>query len=102
MKNNYLIYANASLKHILEISNINSKDDNKNERLKNQLMITNINPYFSHTTETIKGSSTNVWQFLTKNEKGATYELKGNASRCDEELPSTKKYITLNQVKVNF
>ena len=61
VKNNHLLYTNSALKHILDIPNINSKEDIKNEKLKKALMYTNINPYFSHTTETVKGSSTNVW-----------------------------------------
>lgn len=61
-----------------------------------------INPYFNHTTETVKGSSSNVWQFVQKNERGATYEFKSTAKKYDEERLATKKYITLNQVQVNF
>jgi hypothetical protein len=42
-----------------------------------------------------------VWQFLAKNERGATYELPSSQNRYDEEQPMHTKYVTLNQVNVN-
>lgn len=48
--------------------------------------------------------STNIWQFLARNEKGATFELPFISHFDDEKTPmgsASKKYITLNQVNVN-
>lgn len=42
-------------------------------------------------------NSTNIWQFLARNEKGATFELPILNFFDDEKAqPATKKYITLN------
>lgn len=63
-------------------------------------METQIIPYLGK-RDTSKNQSTNVWQFLAKNEKGATFELPSNAVKYDEEKRYQNKYITLNQVNVN-
>lgn len=53
------------------------------------------------------GNSTNVWQFLARNEKGATFEMPfyNQYDGDNEKTPGggmpSKKYITLNQVNVN-
>ena len=75
IRNNTILYANNSLKHILEVHDFAGKDDTKNEKLKKALMDTNIIPYLSKAEEDRKIAVTNVWQFLVKNEKGATFEL---------------------------
>ena len=102
IRNNTILYANNSLKHILEVHDFAGKDDTKNEKLKKALMDTNIIPYLSKAEEDRKIAVTNVWQFLVKNEKGATFELQSIMSRYDQEKPSTTKFITLNQVNVNI
>jgi hypothetical protein len=44
-----------------------------------------------------------VWQFLSNNEKGATFELTAHYSPLDDaQFIAPKKYITLNQVNVNI
>lgn len=60
-------------------------------------METKVIPYLGHSDH---NSATNVWQFLAKNEKGATFELPVNQKYGEEK--SRRKYITLNQVNVNF
>ena len=96
VRNNSVIYANNSLKHILECYDFTGKEDHKNEKLKKALMETNIIPYSTKPEEDMKIVVSNVWQFMIKNEKGATFELESLASRYDQEKPSTTKYITLN------
>ena len=63
-------------------------------------METKVIPYTTG-RDKVKNQATNVWQFLVKNEKGATFELPSVAVRYDEEKPNQNKYITLNQVNVN-
>lgn len=74
-------------------------------------METKVNPYVSGGTNKskdsnaiVKNNSTNIWQFLAKNEKGSTFEMPF-VSHFDEEraqgILSSKKFITLNQVNVN-
>lgn len=43
-----------------------------------------------------------MWQFLAKNERGATFELPSRTNRYDERHSIENKYITLNQVNVNL
>lgn len=46
--------------------------------------------------------SSNVWQFLARNEKGSTFELPFINHYDDEKSSAvSKKFITLNQVNVN-
>lgn len=81
IRNNYILYSNKSLKNILEIHSDQylgpSGEKNKNDLLKRQLMEIRVNPYMSGGgKDSHRGSnSTNVWQFLAKNEKGATFEM---------------------------
>lgn len=86
VRNNYILYSNKALKGILEINQDqylsvgNGPEKNKNDLLKRQLMETRVVPYESLLStksrdSTMKNSSTNIWQFLAKNEKGATFEL---------------------------
>lgn len=63
-------------------------------------METKITPY-SNGRNAALNKSTNVWQFLAKNERGGTFELPSQAIKYDEERLSQNKYITLNQVNVN-
>lgn len=111
MRNNYILYANKSLKNILEIhsdqylQSKNGGDFNKNDLLKRQLMETKVTPYHSgdHGRDQ-KVQSTNIWQFLARNEKGSTFELPFINHYDDEKTAGSsisKKYITLNQVNVN-
>jgi hypothetical protein len=51
VRNNYVLYANNSLKHILECYDFAGKEDPKNEKLKKALMETNILPYESRNEE---------------------------------------------------
>jgi hypothetical protein len=96
VRNNYILYANKALKGILEVHLDQylegNKTLNKNDLLKRQLMETRVTPYDKRGDPS---AATNVWQFLAKNERGATFEL----PMADEEKP--KKYVTLNQVNVN-
>lgn len=113
VRNNYILYSNKALKGILEINQDqylsvgNGPEKNKNDLLKRQLMETRVVPYESLLStksrdSTMKNSSTNIWQFLAKNEKGATFELPILQNLDDEKgSPVHKKYITLNQVNVN-
>jgi hypothetical protein len=113
IRNNYILYSNKSLKSILEIhadqffTNIpGHQGQNKNDLLKRSLMETKVIPYASGAKankDGTKGQSTNVWQFLAKNEKGATFELPYFSQFDDEKALGQhhKKYITLNQVNVN-
>ena len=96
MRNGAILYANNSLKHILEVYEYAGKEDPKNEKLKKALNETQIIPYQSKQDDDRKITTLNVWQFLVKNEKGATFELQSMASRYDQEKSSTTKYITLN------
>lgn len=98
VRNNYVLYANKALKHTLELNDLNEIDDPKNENLKKALMATKLTAHTPQNGKTTKDKNnvTNVWQFLIKNEKGATYELASTASRYDEEKSSTSKFITLN------
>ena len=45
VRNNYLLYANRSLKHTLELHDLMEGKDPKNELLKKALIGTKINPY---------------------------------------------------------
>lgn len=45
VRNNYVIYSNKSLKHILELFEISGDNDPKNEALKRALIATKISPY---------------------------------------------------------
>jgi hypothetical protein len=111
------MYANKSLKNILEVHTDvltnTSPEKNKNDLLKRQLMETKIIPYVSGGTNNKKGgsmnsglpssSTSNIWQFLAKNEKGSTFELPlANFSDDDSSVGGkssislNKKYITLN------
>jgi hypothetical protein len=51
VRNNSVIYANNSLKHILECYDFTGKEDAKNEKLKKALMETNIITYQSGADE---------------------------------------------------
>lgn len=72
-------------------------------------METKVNPYVSGSSKnqpTQSGSiSTNIWQFLARNDKGSTFELPFINYMDEEQSISgnagSKKYITLNQVNVN-
>ena len=96
IRNGAILYANNSLKHILEVYEYAGKEDPKNEKLKKALSETQIIPYQSKQDDDRKITTLNVWQFLVKNEKGATFQLQSMASRYDQEKTSTAKYITLN------
>ena len=75
IRNGVILYANNSLKHILEVYDYAGKEDTKNEKLKKALNETSIIPYQTKAEDDKKITSTNVWQFLVKNERGATFEL---------------------------
>ena len=66
-------------------------------------METKVIPYVSggskNSGTTNTNTSTNIWQFLAKNEKGNTFELPLASFYEDSDKPSVglnKKYITLN------
>lgn len=109
IRNNYILYTNRSLKNILEIHQDQylTAGGNKNDLLKRQLMETKVIPYESsmaaRKSGAAKNNSTNVWQFLARNEKGNTFELSVAPAFDDEKNPgpANKKFITLNQVNVN-
>jgi hypothetical protein len=74
IRNNYIMYANKSLKNILEVHTDvltnSSPEKNKNDLLKRQLMETKIIPYVSGGTNNKKGgsmasglpsSTSNIW-----------------------------------------
>jgi hypothetical protein len=66
-------------------------------------METKVNTYVSG-GNSADSRSTNIWQFLARNEKGSTFELPLNHQFDEESIPGnalSKKYITLNQVNVN-
>jgi hypothetical protein len=108
VRNNYILYSNKALKSILEIQTDvltnASPDKNKNDLLKRQLMETKVIPYTSSLGKAKKGganpnpTSTNIWQFLAKNERGSTFELPFFTPYDDEAgaNATNKKYITLN------
>ena len=81
VRNNYILYSNKALKSILEIhTDTLTPDKNKNDLLKRQLMETKVTPYVSGggakgKKQQEKPVSTNIWQFLAKNERGSTFEL---------------------------
>ncbi len=116
VRNNYILYANKSFKHILELDSAGvggfggmlPEYDPNNEGLKRSLMQTQIVQYCGSIQRT-KGSPDaldtlkpiTVWQFLLRNEKGNTYELASRQNVYDQEKASSKKYLTLNQVNVN-
>jgi hypothetical protein len=112
VRNNYILYSNKSLKHILDINadnySSNGHEKNKNDLLKRQLMETRVTSYSSsmkkngsRDSSMQKNQATNIWQFLARNEKGATFELQANINNDDEKQSASRKYITLNQVNVN-
>ena len=74
IRNGNILYANSSLKYILEVYDFVGREDTKNEKLTKALIDTQIIPYSSK-EEDKKVSISNVWQFLVKNERGATFEL---------------------------
>ena len=108
VRNNYILYTNKALKTILEIHTDNltlgNPDKNKNDLLKRQLMETKVIPYVSGGPKGKKSSenlpSTNIWQFLARNERGSTFELPFYNQFDEEKTPGAnnlnKKYITLN------
>ena len=109
VRNNYILYSNKALKSILEIQTDvltnASPDKNKNDLLKRQLMETKVIPYTSSQGKAKKGatsnpSSSNIWQFLARNERGSTFELPFFNPYDEEATPganaTNKKYITLN------
>ncbi|CDW81635.1 multi-sensor hybrid histidine kinase [Stylonychia lemnae] len=101
IRNNYILYSNQNLLHMLEIqTNEELTNDPKNLKLQRKLVATKIKPY-SYGREKPKNQASNVWTFLAKNEKGGTFELTSRSVQYDEENSSSKKYITLNQVNVN-
>lgn len=104
VRNNYIVYANQSLRYILELQGeFKVADDPNNEMLKRQLMESRIVPYTTKKDQVRnQAQSTSVWQFLAKNERGATFELPSRANRYDERHSIETKYITLNQVNVNL
>ncbi len=87
VRNNYILYSNKALKSILEIQTdtltLAGPDKNKNDLLKRQLMETKVTPYVSGggaggskgTKQPEKPVSSNIWQFLARNERGSTFEL---------------------------
>ncbi len=108
VRNNYILYSNKALKSILEIHTdtltLGGPDKNKNDLLKRQLMETKVTPYVSGGGPGGKKSqetpvSSNIWQFLAKNERGSTFELPFFNAYDNESTISSqanKKYITLN------
>jgi hypothetical protein len=111
IRNNYILYTNKALKSILEIhaDQYLTKDgpssSGKHDLLKRQLMETKVIPYESSMAarksrdSTLKNNSTNVWQFLARNEKGNTFELPVMPNFDEEKTPggaANKKFITLN------
>lgn len=65
--------------------------------LKRQLIETRIIPYTNKNEQAKnQASSTSVWQFLSKNERGATFELPSRSNMYDERHSTETKYITLN------
>lgn len=54
VRNNYVLYANNSLKHILECYDFTGKEDPKNEKLKKALTETNIIPYQTRSDDDVK------------------------------------------------
>jgi hypothetical protein len=103
IRNGFIVYSNRSLRDILEVNSLNTSrhaDESQYDLLKRQLFETKIIPYTNRKEQQQNASSaTTVWQFLVKNEKGATFELPAVPSKYKT---STSKYITLNQVNVNI
>ena len=112
VRNNYILYSNKALKSILEINTdtltLAGPDKNKNDLLKRQLMETKVTPYVSGggaggskgKKQAEKPVSSNIWQFLARNERGSTFELQFFNPYDEETTPGrssvNKKYITLN------
>ena len=112
VRNNYILYSNKALKSILEIHTdtltLADPEKNKNDLLKRQLMETKVTPYVSGggckgskgKKQAEKPVSSNIWQFLARNERGSTFELQFFNPYDEETTPGSssvnKKYITLN------
>ena len=61
IRNGAILYANNSLKHILEVYEYAGKEDPKNEKLKKALSETQIIPYQSKQDDDRKITTLNVW-----------------------------------------
>jgi len=83
------MYANKSFKSILEVGGYDFNDDPFNDHLKRALancMIRKFTGYNAVEDQKTPDVS-NIWSFISKNEKGATYQLESRANAYDPERP---------------
>ena len=79
MRNNYILYSNRALKHILNVGiNRSVEEDPLYEQLKNDLRISCVQQWVKSQMDLKKMGLRNpkemsVWQFMMANEKGAIF-----------------------------
>jgi hypothetical protein len=100
VRQNYILYANSSLHHLLELPPI--EDDPFNEILQRHLNQTKL-AAFRGKAAGKSPASTTVWQFVVRKERGNTFELKSRRKNYQSDMAvEDVKYLTLNQVNVTI
>lgn len=81
IRHNYILYANRSLKYILNVGmNVSNEEDPLYEQLKSELKKSDVEQWIKNEAELKKLNQDkpklmNVWHFLIYNEKGAIFRL---------------------------
>lgn len=81
IRHNYILYANRSLKYILNVGiNVQNEDDPLYENLKSELKQSDVEQWIKNEAELKKLNQDkpklmNIWHFLIYNEKGSIFRL---------------------------
>ena len=118
IRNDYILYSNRALKHILNCGTERSvEDDPLYEMLKNDLKISCVQQWVKSKADLKKlglsePKQISIWSFLMGNEKGAIFQLLPKKRDLNDEnyendflddyLNEIPRYITLNQVNVKI